>query len=67
MRTEQVHIKYVTLLYIYIENLLHVLAIYKEVLYKGCVTNTTQPMHKYKILSFKYMVLNTLKYNIKYR
>jgi len=47
-----------------VKNLLHVLAMYREVLHKGCVAKTIQPMHKYKTLNFKYMVLNTLKYKI---
>ena len=48
----------------YVENLLHVLVTYREVSYKGCVAKTTQPTHEYKILSFKYMVFNMLKYKI---
>ena len=47
-----------------VENLLHVVAMYREVLYKGCVTKNIQPMHKYKTLNFKYMVIHTLKYKI---
>jgi len=43
-----------------VKKLLHVSAtfvvIFREVMYEGCFTKTSQPMHKYIILSFKYMV-----------
>jgi hypothetical protein len=37
------------------------MAIFKEVLYLGCITQTSKPTQKYKILTFIYMVLNDVK------
>jgi len=39
-------------------------AIFREVLYLGYITKTSNPLYKYKILSSKHVIQNMLKHKI---